>query len=310
MAGASLRQRSILARVFVSPDEPRLRAGWRLAGQTLLMALLFAILAIGLGLFFALAAGSDAGVPADDTSGLLLNQFLELMAIGPSVYVARRFLDRRSFASLGLILSPQALTDIIAGITITGFMMGLIYLIHAAAGWLTLEAFAWDIEPAGAVVLSSAGFLGILVLVGWNEELLTRGYYLQTLESGFDLRWGVIISSAVFGLAHLGNPHATWISAGGIVLAGLFLAYGYVLTRQLWLSIGLHIGWNFFEGVVFGFPVSGLSTFRLARIQVAGPEIWTGGAFGPEAGLVIVPGLLLGAAMLYAYSTRLRDRTE
>ena len=95
--------------------------------------------------------------------------------------------------------------------------------------------------------------------------------------------WAVIISSAVFGLLHLANPNATWVSAAGIFFAGVFLAYGYIRTKQLWLPIGLHIGWNFFEGVGFGFPVSGLADiYKMLRIQVHGPEIWTGGAFGPD----------------------------
>jgi hypothetical protein len=103
---------------------------------------------------------------------------------------------------------------------------------------------------------------------------------------------------------HGNNPGTTWASTIGLVLAGLFLAYGYIATRQLWLPIGLHIGWNFFEGTVFGFPVSGLDIYRILRHQVTGPELWTGGAFGPEAGLIVLPALALGAALIYVYSRR------
>ena len=85
-----------------------------------------------------------------------------------------------------------------------------------------------------------------------------------------------------------------------------FLLMAYLRTGQLWLSIGLHIGWNFFEGVVFGFPVSGLDIYRLIRHQIQGPEIWTGGAFGPEAGLIVLPALVIGAVLIYLYT---RNRT-
>ena len=81
----------------------------------------------------------------------------------------------------------------------------------------------------------------------------------------------------------------------------MFLAYGYLTTKQLWLPIGLH-GWNFFGGVGFGFPVSGLDIFQLTRINVSGPELWTGGAFGPEAGLVLLPGFYLAQRLVFAYS--------
>ncbi len=88
----------------------------------------------------------------------------------------------------------------------------------------------------------------------------------------------------------------------GLFLAGLFLAYAYLRTRRLWLPIGLHIGWNFFESTVLGFPVSGLSLFGLLQNSLAGPDIYTGGAFGPEAGLVLLPALALGTILVYYYT--------
>ena len=296
--------RSILAKIFVSPDEPRLRAGWRLLLQTILMVVLLIIIGIVVGIIYQVLLEGPPGASID----LFISQVIEFIGFFVSIYIARRLLDKRSFVSLGLKMNAQTLMDILAGIVITFFMMGLIYLIEVAAGWLTFEAFAWEVEPVNIVITSVAAFFLVFILVGWNEELLSRGYHLQTIASGINLFWGVILSSAVFGALHLGNPNATWVSAAGILLAGLFLAYAYMRTGQLWLSIGLHIGWNFFEGVVFGFPVSGLDIYQLLRIQVQGPELWTGGAFGPEAGLVVIPGLLLGAALIYLYTKMLRSQ--
>jgi len=191
------------------------------------------------------------------------------------------------------------------GVFISAFIMAIIYAIEFMTGWVKFEGFAWEVDSAKTVIVNLFLFLFIFITVGWNEELLSRGYHLQTLASGTNMFWGVLISSSVFGLAHLGNPNATWVSAAGIFFAGLFLAYGYLRTGQLWLSIGLHIGWNFFEGVIFGFPVSGLDIYRLIRHQIHGPEIWTGGAFGPEAGLIVLPALVVGSVLIYFYT---RDR--
>lgn len=287
------QDRSILARIFLSPNEPRLRAGWRLLIQTILLIVLGAVLSI---------ASSFLG-PLNGS--LLWSQILNFLIITGSVYIARRWLDKRSFESLGLKLDKQTLLDILAGIGITFVQMGFIYILMLALGWLTFVGFAWEFDPIQVVVRSVITFFIVFIIVGWNEELLSRGYQLQTIASGFNLFWGVIISSAVFGLLHLGNPNATWVSAVGIFFAGVYLAYGYIRTGQLWLSIGLHIGWNFFEGVVFGFPVSGLDIYALTRIKVQGPELWTGGAFGPEAGLIVLPSLILGAFLIYLY-TRMR----
>jgi membrane protease YdiL (CAAX protease family) len=289
------RERPLLARIFLSPGEPRLRAGWRLLLQTVLMfvfGLLYSLIWGLLGLF-------------DESLDSIWGQVLNFLVVTSSVYVARRWLDRRSFESLGLKIDRHTLLDILAGIGITFVQMGFIYVAMLSLGWLTFQGFAWEFDPINVVVTGVISFLVLFIFVAWNEELLSRGYHLQTIASGTNLFWGVIISSAIFGILHLGNPNATWISAAGIFFAGVFLAYGYIRTRQLWLPMGLHLGWNFFEGVGFGFPVSGLADiYKLIRIQVQGPEIWTGGAFGPEAGLIVLPALLLGGLLVYLYTMR------
>jgi membrane protease YdiL (CAAX protease family) len=296
------KPRSFLAGVLFSPDEKRLRAGWRLALQVMLQVLLtlgLAIAALGLpqGLRSrALDIGSGLG--------LGLSEIGEFVTITASIWIARRLLDHRSFASLGLKLSRRAALDVGVGICIAMVVMAVIFAVEAGLGWLTLTGLAWNNQSASQVGLNTVLFLAVFVLVGWSEELMSRGYHLQTLASGLNLAWGLVLSSAVFGLLHLANPHAALASVLGIFLAGLFLGYAYLRTRQLWLPIGLHVGWNFFEGVVFGFPVSGLDVYRLVKTQIAGPVVWTGGAFGPEAGLIVVPGILVGAILIRLYGRR------
>jgi membrane protease YdiL (CAAX protease family) len=294
---------SLLKTISFYGQEPRLRAGWRLLLHILLLLLISACLAI-LATMFLLATGSISVLLAElEPIYLLLGAFLETVAITASIFLARRYLDKRSIESLGLKLNRQTILDLLAGIGITLVQMGLIYLLMSWLGWITFEGFAWEFDPLSLVIKNTLIFFAMFVLVGWHEELLSRGYHLQTIASGLNLTWGVIISSAVFGALHLGNPSANWISTTGIFLAGILFAYGYIRTKQLWLPIGMHLGWNFFEGVVFGFPVSGLDIYALTRIQVHGPELWTGGAFGPEAGLIVLPALILGAILIYFYTT-------
>lgn len=318
--------RSFLQNIFLSPQEPRLRAGWRLLIQIFLWFAFTILLAIPVSVLSHQLAIMP--IVAELLAGLV-----NLLAVTLSVLLARRLLDRRSFVSLGLALERQALFDILIGMAVTFVMMGSIFLALRALGWVQVDGFVWQMqaendspgivtntndvetlysapvnakaETSGrAVVTNTLLSLVLFVMVGWQEELLSRGYHLQTIASGMNLSWGVFLSSAMFGLLHLANPHATWVSTLGIFLAGLFLAYGYLRTGQLWLSIGLHIGWNFFEGVVFGFPVSGLETYRLLLIHVNGPELWTGGAFGPEAGLILLPAMVMGSLLVYLYTRR------
>ncbi len=296
-------ERTLLEKIFLSPDERRLRAGWRLLIHTLL---LFCLVLCSVLLLISLTL---VGQSPDSGNSLffLLNEVTLFIGVTAATFLARHFIDRRPITGLGLKLNIQTLYDLLAGILISFFIMGAIFLAELALGWTKFEGFAWQSQAgtslAGGVLL----WLAIFIIGGWTEELLSRGYHLQNIADGLNLHWGVIISSSVFALLHLGNPSASWISTLGILLAGLFLALPYLLTRQLWLSIGLHIGWNFFEGVVFGFPVSGLETYRLLLHTVSGPEIWTGGAFGPEAGLLVIPAMLMGALLVYGY-TRLKIR--
>lgn len=225
------------------------------------------------------------------------------LGITLSVYLARRYLDRRPFTSLGLIWNSQAAIDLLFGFLLTGLLMGLVYFAESALGWLQFKDFLWQVQPvsfvAGGLFIALVSF----ILTGWQEELFSRGYQLQNLTDGLNLFWGVTISSIFFALLHLANPNVSAVAVIGLVAAGFFLAYGYLRTGQLWLSIGLHIGWNFFENTVFGFPVSGIQNLPgMIQQTVRGPELVTGGAFGPEAGLIILPVLALGAGAIYLYS--------
>ena len=234
-------KRPFLTNTFFSPNEPRLRAGWRLAIHTIGYNLLLICIALPLSIPILFLGVSP--------ENLLLNQAIALFAIVPSVFLARHFLDKRSLTSLGLKLDIWLPLDVLAGILIAFLMMGLIYLIEWWLGWSSFEGFAWQTDAASKVILNTLLYLGIFILVGWNEELLFRGYRLQNLSDGLNPIWGVLLSSLWFGIAHLANPNteAKLFVAGGIFLAGVFLAYGYLATKQLWLPIGLHIGWNFFE---------------------------------------------------------------
>ena len=235
-------------------------------------------------------------------SFLLLGALVTSLAITFSVYIARRYIDQRSFTSLGLQVDSHTLVDILFGIGLTGLMMGLIFLVLWALNWIQIESFAWQVESWGNVAASVLVMVVLFTFVSWQEELLMRGYWLQNLSEGLSQSLGVLLSSAFFALAHWFNPNLDWLGLLGLFAAGLFLAYGYLRTRQLWLPIGLHLGWNFFAGTIFGFPVSGQYQYQLIRQTVTGPELITGGSFGPEAGLILLPVLVLGSVGIYWYT--------
>ena len=205
------------------------------------------------------------------------------------------------YARLGL---PLALCLVLGAL-----LMGGIFVIELAAGWVEISAYrqSSDQAPFGLALL---GAFVVFVLVGFYEELVSRGYHLRNIAEGLDeLGWlrgrprlvlalAVLGSSAVFGLLHAGNPNATALSTFNVALAGIMLAAGVLWTGQLGLAAGLHLSWNFCQGNVFGFPVSGSDAgARLIALEQGGDPLITGGDFGPEAGLIGVAAMLAGVAL-------------
>jgi membrane protease YdiL (CAAX protease family) len=296
-ANPTSSQRPLLSRIFLSPDEPRLRAGWRFFIQTLLMLLLIGCfwVLVSLLLYFQTSLISNQWF-------MLISEGISLISITLSVFLVRRYIDKRPFSSLGLLISKNLIPDLLVGFLIAFLSIGLVFFLEWQLGWIQISWLVIKTQSPAAIILGTSIALFTFILVGWNEELLSRGYHLQTLTSGLKLPLGLILSSAIFAFLHLLNPYATWVSTMIIFFAGLILAFGYIRTQQLWLSIGFHIGWNFSEGVVFGFPVSGWDGFHLSTVKNTGPVLWTGGLFGPEAGLILLPALILGTLLILIYT--------
>jgi membrane protease YdiL (CAAX protease family) len=136
--------------------------------------------------------------------------------------------------------------------------------------------------------------LVIVVSGAVQEELIFRGLLFRKLERSFGSWIALGVSAVLFGILHIIVPNATLVGAIAImVTAGVLIAAVYILTRSLWWAIGIHVGWNFFEGPVFGTQLSGHTLSSFFSSTMTGPVAWTGGAFGPEAGLACI--LLVGA---------------
>lgn len=240
----------------------------------------------------------------------LVTSVSTLIVMTASVFLARRWFDHRSIRSLGLRWDGGAARDLLAGFLIATLMMFLMFFIGRLGGWLMVSSYAWQNPDPGQWWLSMLVMFVAFIGVGWEEELVTRGYLLHNLADSWlstsgrvKIIMAVILTSALFGFMHMLNPNATWIGALGSGLAGIFLAYGLIASKRLWLPIGIHIGWNFIEGPILGFPVSGMTDFvPMVQQQISGPDWLTGGAFGPEAGVVLLPALVLGTILVWVYT--------
>lgn len=287
-----------LGSIFWNRHERRVRALWRI------LAVAGAITGTGLAIR-ATGLLPESGTRAFVVVGTVVRAIVALAVVG----LLGRLLDRRRLREFGLHINGDWLLDLIFGLVLGAGLMSGVFLIELGLGWLEITgAYRTTVpgEPFGWAILAPAVlFTGVAIV----EELLARGYLLRNVAEGLAFgrlggpRGGLIvaclISSALFALGHASNPNTSWVSTVNIGVAGVFLALGYILTGQLGIPIGLHISWNFFQASVYGFPVSGMSRFRTSFVATGqtGPELWTGGAFGPEAGLLGLAAMLTGTGL-------------
>jgi hypothetical protein len=187
-------------------------------------------------------------------------------------------------------------TGLVLGSVLFFSVMGILWLagVYRPEGWGHWQPLALGLLSA----LAGSVF----------EEVIFRGFLFR-LIAGLGGNWTALgVTSALFGLAHIRNPGATWASSLAVAIeAGLLLGAAYAASGSLWLPIGIHAGWNFAEGPVFGMEVSGhAGASGWISGQLQGPAILTGGAFGPEASIVAVA-VCLVMATLYLRKMRRVD---
>jgi len=215
-----------------------------------------------------------------------------------------RFVDLRSDIRLaGISPSKTWWLEFLYGSLIAGAAMAIIFGIQYYNETIRFLGFSWNQPGTSDWVFPLFIFFIQMVNVGFYEELMSRSYLLPNFKEGFttgriDTKTAtvlaVIFSSSIFGIAHGLNPNVTVLAILNIVLAGVMLAVPYIITGRLAYSVGIHFAWNFFQGGVFGFRVSGLPIRgSIIQIQQVGDGIWTGAAFGPEGGLIGTMGILL-----------------
>lgn len=302
----------ILTRPFVEEldsGERRPRALWRILAQ---YALFFAASAFFTVPVLLVSVGAGAlgggGIQAPQEDLLLISSVASLFAALVTLWIGGRLLDRRPLRDFGLKLGRGWWLDLGFGLTLGAALMTAIFLVEVGMGWVSVTG-GFEAGAGGAPFwLAILGPVALFVCVGVYEELLFRGYQIKNISEGLGgvigprgaivVAW--ILTSAMFSLLHIPNPNSTLTSTINIALAGLMLGAGYVLSGQLAIPIGLHITWNFFQASVYGFPVSGLDSARASFVSVeqGGPEAWTGGPFGPEAGLLTVFATLTGIALI------------
>jgi len=288
-------------RMFFKQEENRLRSGWRI----LVFILFYLVLSRILNeVSFEVIGRLDRTT----WSWWAVRGILVIIASTCVVWIVRKYIDKRSFISLGLRWNGAAVKDLFAGLGISGLMIGTLFVVFLVSGLLEIKEIGWRTSGFPAALGVLFWFFGIGLAVGWSEELVFRGYLLQTMRDGMGMRRAVLLSCMLYGLLHMSNPNSSFLSGVLIAIIGYVRIFGWLRTGQLWLSMGMHAGWDFFQGCVLGFTVSGMKTESLIKPAISGPGWITGGSFGPEAGILVIPFVMLGLAIMYV-GTEKRKKT-
>ena len=295
-----------MKQLFINPDSRTIRAGWRI----LIFMLIFAVIMVSLTL------GARA-MPGGLKGGGTLSYTLLAISATLAAYISRKYIDKASLSSLGLRPDRAAALDIISGLINSALVMSGIYFTMLFTGLIEFKGFSWWTDSTDINVRFSLAVAPIVltvlwkfVLVAWHEELTFRGMILQNIIAGLGPLWAVVISTVLFGLAHVGNPDATVLTTLMIIVITLQLVYAYFKTGQLWLSMGLHLGWNFFQASIFGFSSSGQASPTMITQNPAGPVWLSGGSFGAEGSILVIP-FTIGSLFLihwWVRATRPKDR--
>lgn len=279
--------------LFYNSYENRLRSFWRILVVTSI--LLLSIIFFGLSGF----------------GGYGFTIVMALVMIGV-LWIGSRKLDQRPLSEYGIKFSGKWVLDFAAGNLLAALAMGGIVMIHLGMDWveITFENFG---QIGSEFYIGLTTTLVFMAAVSFWEETYFRSYLIKNLEEGlhfkktsksFAVLSAVILSSALFGFTHLGNPNATWISTLNISIAGMVFAYPYIITKSIAIPLGMHLSWNYFQGAVFGLPVSGNQFEHMLMVaKTTGPETFTGGNFGPEAGASGLLGLMILLTLNEIYIT-------
>lgn len=239
----------------------------------------------------------------ETTQQLFIITFFSLLGTVVIVWIFRKYVDGKSFTSLGFE-KPFIKKDLFLGLTFGFFIM----LLGFTCLILTKQIHFMGIQFRPVEFILS---IGLFIFVAIAEELFLRGYILSNFMSSFNKYTALVISSLIFSLMHTLNPGFSLLSMIGLFMAGLLFGLSYIYTKNLWFPIALHFSWNFFQGTVFGFNVSGKDTYSLIITKENSFNIWNGGNFGFEGSILSILFLIFAIGIVFLiFKNRLTIETS
>ena len=212
-----------------------------------------------------------------------------------------KVIEQNTLSSLGFV-KRNWLKYLVWGIVISLIQMGVIALVYQVGGIGTFELNELSLEP----ILFILGLFPFWLLQGGTEEVATRGWLLTRIAARSNLPLAIAISSSLFGILHMGNAGVTFLSVLNIILDGVLAGLLFIYTDSIWLVVAQHGTWNYVQGNLLGFQVSGTGADAsiFSFTMGSGPDWLTGGAFGAEGSIITTLVLLLSVLIVYLLGER------
>jgi len=228
---------------------------------------------------------------------MALISLFQLLGMILILWLFRKFIDKRSIMSLGLNFKPFR-HDLLVGLLFGAAFILIGFSILQFCGYVNIIEIQF---PA----INLFNYLILFTIVSLNEEIMVRGYMLNNCMASMNKYTALIFTSLCFMIMHIVNANISILGMINLFLAGLVLGIYYIHKSNLWFSIGLHLTWNFFQGPVFGFEVSGFNTKSIITQEVQGSSIITGGQFGFEGSIIATILLLLMILLVHLRAKRI-----
>lgn len=229
----------------------------------------------------------------------LLNQFAFTLAVLFATVVSIRSIEERKLSDYALTFDQRSLA---MGFTIGSVLMALFVLLFYSFGF-----FSFSYNEVSTTLLTS---FTLFFLVSLCDEVMIRGYILFKLREKIGNTASLLITSILFGLMHLANDHVTCLGVLNISLSGFLMGLLILKTNSISSAIGVHWAWNFVQGPVFGFGVSGRAQDGIVKPLPQAEALFTGGSFGIEGSVLLIPISVLFIFLLYKYRFFLPQRNQ
>ena len=260
----------------------QVRSGWKVLMVTLLSVIFLLLISFIL---------NSLGVK--DKYGISV-----FVAFLVAIYTMLKMIDKKGFNYLGLKSIKESYTELVIGLLAGAFFIVINVIILRFLGFLS---FSSNILNPNISISLIEGLL-LFIIVAFAEELLFRGYIIMSLQQMGKWWLSILISAVIFALTHGAlNDNVSFLAIINLLLGGILLGYMYIKTKSIYMPIGFHITWNYFQGYVFGIQVSGREVGDAMYLIEVKNHFMTGGSFGLEGGLGNTIVVILSIMFVFLY---------